>query len=243
MSLMRSLRRRFNPNIGDIIVFERYRAIYFAIPKVANSSLKAISAELLKSDIDPSFLDSQWGAKPFRDRESRRSLKERRILIEQCDLGRYREYWKFCFVRNPWDRLVSCFTEKIDRHSEAGLGDRRRDGGVFAGLDGFHPGMSFEAFVLRVCEIPDGPADRHFKSQHLFVTDRKRRLLVDNVGRFETLDRDFEFALRKMGAGDLKIPHLLKSKRRDYKEYYTPRLKDLVAERYRGDIGLFGYDF
>ena len=94
---------------------------------------------------------------------------------------------------------MSCFTEKIDRHSEAGLDDRRRDGRVFAGLDGFHPGMSFEAFVLRVCEIPDGPADRHFKSQHLFVTDRKRQLLVDNVGRFETLDRDFEFALRKMG--------------------------------------------
>ena len=93
MSLMRSLRRRFNPNIGDIIVFDRYRAIYFAIPKVAKSSLKAISAELLKSEIDPSLLDSKWGAKPFRDKESRRSLKEKRILIEQRDLGRYREYW------------------------------------------------------------------------------------------------------------------------------------------------------
>lgn len=243
MSLMKSIRRRFDPNIGDIIAFDRYRAIYFAIPKVANSSLKAISAELLKSEIDPSFLDPKWGAKPFRDRESRRSLKEKRILIDRHNLEQYREYWKFCFVRNPWDRLVSCFTEKINRHSKSGLDDRRRDARVFAGLDGFSPGMSFEAFVLRVCEVPDSLADRHFMSQHLFVTDRKRRLLVDNVGRFETLDRDFAFALRQMGAGDFKIPHLLKSKRGDHRDYYTPRLKDLVAQRYGGDIGLFGYDF
>ena len=172
-----------------------------------------------------------------------RSLKEKRILIEKHDLGRYREYWKFCFVRNPWDRLVSCFTEKIERHSKAGLDDEGPDRQIFPGLDGFYPGMSFEAFALRICEIPDSLSDRHFKSQHLFVTDRKRRLLVDSVGRFETLDRDFASALQKMGAGDIRIPHLLKSKRGNHRDYYTQRLKDLVAQRYRGDIELFGYDF
>ena len=41
----------------------------------------------------------------------------------------------------------------------------------------------------------------------------------------------------------MKVPHLLKSTRSDYKDYYTPKLKDLVAKRYRDDIGLFEYDF
>jgi len=243
MSLMRRIGRCINPNVGDIIALDPYRALYFPIPKVANSSLKAISVELLKSKIDPSFHDPEWGARAFRGREARRDLRKKRILVDRYTLGRYREYWKFCFVRNPWDRLVSCFIEKIDRRAKPGPDNGQPHDSAFAGLDGFCPGMSFEDFVLRVCEIPDSLADSHFKSQHLFVTDRKGRLLVDHVGRFETLDRDCEFALRRMGAGDVKMPHLLKSKRGDYKDYYTSRLKDLVAERYRGDIALFGYDF
>jgi len=243
MSFLRRIRLRLNPNVGYIIALDPYRAIYFPIPKVANSSLKAISAELLKSKIDPSFLDPEWGVRPFRSRQGRRDLRKKRILIDKHKLGQYREYWKFCFVRNPWDRLVSCFIDKIDRNANLGPDHEQPQGRIFTGCDGFSLGMSFEAFVQRVCEIPEGLANRHFKSQHLFVTDRKRRLLVDHVGRFETLDRDVEFALRKMGASDVKMPHLMRSKRGHYRDYYTPRLRDLVAERYRGDIALFDYDF
>jgi hypothetical protein len=30
---------------------------------------------------------------------------------------------------------------------------------------------------------------------------------------------------------------------RDYREYYTPATRDLVAQHYRQDIDLFGYQF
>ena len=107
----------------------------------------------------------------------------------------------------------------------------------------FHPGMSFEEFALEVCRIPDNHADPHFKSQYLFLTDWKRQLVVDYVGYFENFEEDCQFAFSRIGVSDLELPHLLKSKRRPYEDYYTPRLREMVAQRYGQDIRIFGYEF
>ncbi len=45
---------------GDIIAPREYRVLYFAIPKVANSSLKAICARLIRHRLDENFLNQFW---------------------------------------------------------------------------------------------------------------------------------------------------------------------------------------
>jgi hypothetical protein len=101
---------------------------------------------------------------------------------------------------------------------------------------------SFPAFVRAAIEFSDDKADRHIRSQQWFLTDSRGELLVDYVGKFETLFEDFLVVSQRLGL-DAELPHLLKSERRPYQEYYTDELRDLVSQRYRRDIDLFGYEF
>jgi len=40
-----------------------------------------------------------------------------------------------------------------------------------------------------------------------------------------------------------RLPHLMKSTKKNYREYYTPELIELVRERYQKDIDILGYKF
>jgi hypothetical protein len=65
---------------------------------------------------------------------------------------------------------------------------------------------------------------------------------VDFVGRFEALERDFATVCRRIGI-DPSLPHINRSTHRDFRDYYTPRTKAMVAEAYSADIERFGYEF
>jgi hypothetical protein len=160
-------------------------------------------------------------------------------LIPELD-GRYRDHFKFSFVRNPYDRLVSCYYSKINP-KVVGIDQEPHEGVEL------RPGMTFAQFVEAVYLIPDDKANVHFRSQHLFLRapDAKGDLLVDFLGRFENMERDFARAAKELGLG-LSLPHSNPSRRRerqDYRDYYDGRLAEMVGERYREDCGIFGYSF
>jgi len=134
---------------------------------------------------------------------------------------------KAAFVRNPWDRLVSLYFGKIKR-------------GLFSYFKGKNlDGSSFPNFVKSVCAIPDYNADRHFRSQFTMITAPNGELIVDFLGKFETFSKDIKHVL----GNQIAIPHLNRSDSRHYADYYDEELKNLVAERYKIDIELFGFDF
>lgn len=70
-------------------------------------------------------------------------------------------------------------------------------------------------------------------------------MLVDYVGHYENLAHEFSAICGKLGLGDIELPRKNKSRNkiRHYGEYYTAPARDLVAERFRKDIDLFGYNF
>jgi len=67
-------------------------------------------------------------------------------------------------------------------------------------------------------------------------------LLVDAVGRFESLEEDFSQICRRLGLS-ANLPHANRSSHRDYRFYYTDRTIEYVADRCRDDISRFGYAF
>lgn len=147
------------------------------------------------------------------------------------------DYFVFAFVRNPWDRLVSCYRDKIG--GEPGEFTHLEGHGVAACLstsEAFYAGMSFADFVAAVAEIPDEQADEHFRSQHTFLSGR-----VDFVGRFECLQSDFSHVLTRLGIQG-RLGHRQASSRRvDYRRFYTPTTSKAVTTRYAEDIDRFGY--
>lgn len=234
--LRRSKQRNF-----DIIALNRYKCIYIPIPKVACSSLIHICADLLREELGELY-DSSWKPRPFRTPESRKILKAQGILISPSDINKFGSYKKFAFVRNPYDRLVSCFVSKISQTRKT---DRFMVNGVdrhFLKYGVFEGDMSFDEFAQEVVRIPDSIADPHFRSQHLFLTE-SGNLIVDYIARFEQLSIEFNHIFSNFfGARAPELLHWQKSERQEWRSYYDADLANAVRERYMEDFRILEYD-
>jgi len=134
----------------------------------------------------------------------------------------FNSFYKFTFVRNPWDYLVSVY-HYIVQTAHHPRNELFRSFGSFAGYVEYH-------------------ATERREQQKDFVLSDSGELLVDFIGHYETLQQDFETVCRRIGI-DSRLPHKNRSTHKDFRDYYTPETRAQVAELYRGDIEFFGYDF
>ena len=216
------------------IFLESYGAVYIDIAKVASSSLKATFAAVLGLDLD------RVDGNPHEVEFPR--------PLESSGAGErlYPGLYTFSFVRNPWDRLVSCYRDKIE--GEVKDFTQFSDSGIahcLARFDVFSANMSFEAFVYAVASIPDAQADEHFRSQHNYLTNVGGDIAVDFVGRYENLEADFRYVAERIGLPPkISLPRMQANPRRvNYVDYYTAATRDIVATRFAQDIEFFAYWF
>ena len=137
--------------------------------------------------------------------------------LRGCPL--YKEMFKFGFVRNPWDRLLSGYSYKKDNIN-------KEDFNNF--VEGINGNKLHHVFYL----VP----------QWMYLCDDHKRLLVDFVGRYENLQEDWEKVCKKLGMYEDLEQHNM-GKQLLYKEYYTDESREKVAELYREDIEIFGYKY
>lgn len=152
------------------------------------------------------------------------------------DPRRFESSFKFSFVRNPYDRLVSAF--HYLKGQPFGWNDAHfRD-------EYLSPYSTFEDFVLALDD------DRcwelisrwtHFTPQIEFVCGEDRRVIVDFVGRFEQLDQDVMYVTEQLGLEASPLERVNVSKRGDWMDYYTERAQRIVMRRFRSDFEVFGY--
>lgn len=138
----------------------------------------------------------------------------------------YSEYFNWVFIRNPYDRLVSAYENKVVAGHERGLEQFRGKG------------HTFESFVHELDEksIND---DRHIKHQHLLFPEKH----ITFIGRFETLQQDFNTICDNIGIPRQTLPHVNKSEHKRYIEYYNDNTRQIVSELYKEDIKRFKYKF
>ncbi len=135
----------------------------------------------------------------------------------------FNEYFKFVFIRNPWDRMVSLYNFNIPfLQKEKGQGHRM---------------PSFEDFLANELN----PFLRLQQCQ--YITDDSGRMIMDFVGRFENIDRDFLQLCGKLGISPVSLPHKNRIGHRHYSAYYTEETMRIVAEIFKDDIETFGYKF
>ena len=131
-------------------------------------------------------------------------------------------FFKFAFVRNPFDRFISycAFVTRED-------GEFERD----------------PHKVMR--EIVDDPPADHilFHPQHSFITDAAGALLTDYVGRVEEMQASYDKIAERVGIPSAALDKVNSSNRRDYRDYFDSELTDGVAKLYARDLILFGYEF
>ncbi len=225
------------------LVSDEHKFVYFIVQKVACTSIKNTLLPLFDLDTTGYETTLEDGTRRLRIHrlfdQSGYQIRKKRLVAGLDD--EYRDYFKFAFVRNPWDRLVSCYSDKL---AEGGPGFNK----LRYGNASFPIGMSFASFVEAVHRVPDRQANVHFRSQYKTICAPREHkpIMADFVGYFENLSDDFAGAAEKIGLEKLQFPHLMRSKSRggrSYTEFYDERLKNLVYERYRTDIEIFGYSF
>jgi hypothetical protein len=150
-------------------------------------------------------------------------------------------FLKFCFVRNPYGRLLSAYIDKIERNRPQKQEILRQLG--YDDEDIERP-ISFSQFVHAVAEQPISAMNSHWRMQ--FYQTMQTEIDYDFIGRFEQLDTD----LLKIGTQIRPdfYRFLIKERlnRTDSNQYfdrlYTEKLKNLVYQKYKIDFIYFGYD-
>lgn len=144
------------------------------------------------------------------------------------NLKNYKNYFKFAFVRNPWDRVVSCYFQKVVNKNPA-----------FQHYYGECFDKNFEYFVNFIAKKDLLHADRHIRPQSSLIPVHD----VDFIGRLETFSQDLSYVLSVIDIPDQEIPKKNATAHKHYSEYYNERTKQIIADKYKDDIEAFGYEF
>lgn len=226
---LRSLRDGLTPSLAHALRLrlpapflpghDRQRTIFIHVPKAAGTSVKKLIF-----------------AEPMSGPEAHAPIARFRI----ADPARTAAYFKFCFVRNPYDRLLSAHTYLTGA-----------PGRTPADIDYARTHLAeladFESFVLSL----DSRRGRwlaftkpHFRPQSDFVClPGQAGHAMDFVGRFETLEEDMQQILARLRRSATALPHQRPSQRGHYREAYSARMRRIVERAYARDLALFGYDF
>lgn len=143
-------------------------------------------------------------------------------------------YFKFAFVRNPWDRVYSAF-----RYLKAGGWDEQDKQWAENNLSDFN---DFNIFIESWLTRQNIEKHIHFMPQHQFVCDRKDKILLDYLAYFETINEDFKKIAKHLNI-DTEIGHHNANAADSYLNIYNEASMNIVADVYSKDISLFGYDF
>jgi hypothetical protein len=209
----RHLRRAVYPSPrGDFSLrpFDEHRCIFIHIPKTAGISVA----------------ESLFGYLPYHYT----SRDYRRIYGHST----YWEYFKFAFVRNPWDRLFSAYRFLM-------VGGWNDDDRQWA-TENIIAFQGFSDFVEKWLTPQNAQSMIHFWPQWQFVCSRRLRIAIDYLGYLETIEEDFSHVCRRLGI-EAQLEHRNASARADYREHFTDRARSVVERVYREDIELFGYGF
>jgi hypothetical protein len=206
-----------------MIISKLHKFIFVAIPKTGTHSVRrALREHLAPDDLEQVGLFVQ---KKFPIPELAR-LQHGHLSLEQVrpylKPEEFDSFFKFAFVRNPFDRFVSycAFMTRAEGHFD-------RD-----------PHM-----VMR--HMIQNPPWHHvlFQPQHSFVTGADGQLLTDYFGRIEEMQKSYDEIAARIGIPSAPLERVNPSNRRNYREYYDEALVEGVARLYARDLLLFGYEF
>lgn len=132
----------------------------------------------------------------------------------------WKRYLKVAFVRNPWDIEVSRYFFKF-------------------------PGTTADPAAFRAWLNED----TRERGSEWDIISLDGALALDFVGRYETLDADFQRLLGELGVkgapsglGRAKVAQR-PTAARNYQAFYDDQAKDQVARLWSKEINVFGYEF
>lgn len=186
-----------------VAINKKHRFLWFRVAKVGSSTIKVL---LREHQVDMPFMSDRF----------------------HFNKDKYKNYFKFAFVRNPWDRVVSCYFQKVANKNPK-----------WAFYYGSCFDKGFDYFVHFIESKDLHTADRHIRLQTSLIPIED----VDFIGRLEHFNEDLTYVLGIIGIEESDIPKKNPSSHEHYSHYYNEKTKSIIAHKYAADIAAFGYEF
>lgn len=233
-----------------MLISEEGNFIFIHIQKTAGTSLRQ-------------FLTREYP-------DSKELLRQHSGVSEGADAlqARWSRYYKFAFVRNPWDRVLSWYSMVMTKDSVESLPfwhmltNKSQYNILWQYLR--KNTRDFNDFVETIVDVSlRHPVDmmasrlvleKRMKSHghiNLFsqldcLRDSKGNLGVDYIAKVENIDCEVRNILNAIGhpnSDSATLSQLNRSARRPYQEVYTDKTRDIIYERCKEDIEYFGYEY
>ena len=205
-----------------------HRCIFIHIPKTGGSSLENLIWP--ETPERPRRVEDLWMGfvDKFHNKYQTGGLQHLTARLVRQEVGEtvFDRYFKFAFVRNPWDKVISQFTfmqKRKDLRSFIGMGQRD--------------------CLKRYLELIARKPHVQWLPQIDFLYDEDGSCMVDYIGRFEQFPTSVEHILRRLALPAGAIPHEKRGARGRYQDYYDAESQAMVEALYAADIERFGYCF
>lgn len=215
-----------------MIISEEHNFIFIAIGKTGTTSIENALSQF--DDYDKLNVNVRY--------------KEHAPISElegQIDLDRY---YKFCFVRNPWDLVVSKYHYHNNSYliSVANLSPlskyffKKWIKGVGTAKEYAYTSKSLNNLNVQY-EYP-------LVDMHSFILSSRGEVIMDDIFRYEDIEENFNKAVENIGLDNVTLPHKNKSRNYfysvdGYRDLYDYESRQIVADHFKRDIDRFGYEF
>jgi len=241
---------------------KKYKGVFIHVPKTAGTTMNVV----FSSDNDVIVPNTPFLTDIMNNMNTRPlftfQVSYVDYLKEIFGEERYNSLFKFAFVRNPWDRYVSNW-KYLTRLRKRPISNNT-DPWANRGFSGSAGNVTFAEFVEQIDRIFD-PDEKdlhsfrsgqwhhpgwnydmwHMADQSKFLLDSSGTMAVDFVGRYENLEKDYEYVCKQLGISPIDLPVLKKSQDPNvhYSSHYTPELYEIIKKRCKADIDYFKYKF
>jgi hypothetical protein len=128
------------------------------------------------------------------------------------------QYFKFCFERNPWDRVLSQYAWRCQTEPK--------------------PSMA---------EFLKSKAVRDLTKRGIEVYTIRGQVVVDRICRYENLSEELAFLEQRLGLpGPIEMPRAKAGHRRDrrhYRDVLSDEAASQIAQKFGREIELLGYTY
>ncbi len=216
-----------------MLISHKYRVIFIHIQRTGGTS---VSNALIEADPDIVY---ELPLDPQKKRQKHCFISDiYPILSSEI----FSDYTKFSIVRNPYERLFSWYS--MFKHKTINPGNVPEISNAITWFDTVEAQMkpfmnSFEDFL----SLPNEDFFQRFYYNQLDYLQINQKLAVDNILRFENLTDDFNCLAQKLNI-KINLPHINQSvNKNSYRDAYTEKTQNLIAERFQEDLNYFGYVF
>ena len=221
------------PKSDHFIRIKSHNLLYGRIPKAANSSIKAALCQLL-NDKPPT------GTRTTSDKFWQHGTNRETELISLRRAHWYRRsHFSFSFVRNPFDRLVAAYNNKVIENEAPPMPMQRM---------GITHGMPFEAFIDILIKTPLEKYDVHVIPQSKLLCIGNK-IIPKFVGRVEQISlhwQELHEILSRRGtnvAESLPTKNVRRSNRQDLHFYFSSdKIIAKATQIYADDFRFFYND-